>query len=236
MIKFIIIDDDEKMIEEVKKIINTSIFKYNISYEFSIHSKYDLKLHSEINDDSLIKIYITDIELKDSKSGIKIAEEIRENDWESTIIFITTHDKMFETVYRNIYNIFDFIEKFDNFEARLSKDIEEIAKHNFDNKTFKYSCRNIDFQIYYKSINYIYRDSNERKIVIKTSDNDYTISMNISDILKKLDSRFVRIHRSCIINKDNVTKINWNKGYFELKGAKKELIYLASKKYKDDYK
>lgn len=236
MIRFIIIDDDPQMVNQVKKIVTASIFKYNILYEFSVHSKYDLELKNEINNDSLIKIYITDIELKDSKSGIQIAEEIRENDWESIIIFITTHDKMFETVYRNIYNIFDFIEKFTDFDKRLGNDIVKIAQHNFDTLTFKYSSRNVDLQIYFKSINYIYRDSDERKIVIKTNDNDYYISMNISDVVKKLDSRFIRIHRSCIINKDNITRINWNKGYFEVKGNKNHLVYLVSKKYKDDFK
>lgn len=236
MIKFIIIDDDLKMIDKIKKTISNAIFKYNLSYQFSAHTRYDNELTKEIIDDSFIKIYITDIELKDSKSGIEIAEEIREKDWESTIIFITSHDKMFETVYRNIYNIFDFIEKFQNMDSRLEKDIIEIAKHNFDTKTFKYSNRNIDFQIYLKSINYIYRDSNERKLVVKTNENEYYLSMNIADILDKLDSRFIRVHRSCIINSDNITKINWKKGYFEVKGNKKDLVYLASKKYKDEYK
>src|SRR5574344_1457171 len=153
MIRFIIIDDDPQMVNQVKKIVTASIFKYNILYEFSVHSKYDLELKNEINNDSLIKIYITDIELKDSKSGIQIAEEIRENDWESIIIFITTHDKMFETVYRNIYNIFDFIEKFTDFDKRLGNDIVKIAQHKFDTLTFKYSSRNVDLQIYFKSIN-----------------------------------------------------------------------------------
>ena len=236
MIKFIIIDDDPQMVEKVKKIITTTIFKYNISYEFSIHSKYDLKLQDEINDNSLIKIYISDIDLKDNKSGIQIVEGIREHDWESLIIFMTNHDKMFETVHRNIPNIFDFIEKFNNFDQRLEEDIIKIAIHNFDNKTFKYTNRNIDLQLYLKSINYIYRDSNERKIVIKTNNNEHHIPMNITDALKKLDNRFIRIHRSCIINKNNITKINWNKGYFEVNGDKEKVIYLASKKYKDDYK
>ena len=236
MIKFIIIDDELKMIERIKKIITNAIFKYNLSYQFSSHTKYDEELAQEIKDDSFIKIYITDIELKESKSGIQIAEEIREKDWESTIIFITSHDKMFETVYRNIYNIFDFIEKFQDMNKRLEKDVIEIAKHNFDNKTFKFSNRNIDFQIYLKSINYIYRDSDERKLVIKTKENEYYLSMNIAEILDKLDSRFLRVHRSCIINKDNITKVNWKKGYFEVNGDKHNLVYLTSKKYKDNFK
>src|SRR5574344_118201 len=214
MIKFIIVDDYEKTAERVKKLVFKALIKYDLSYETSIYSKYDQELQKEIKDDSLIKVYIMDIELENSISGIEIAEKIRESDWESNIIFITSHDKMFETVYRNIYNIFDFIEKFENMDKRLEKDITNIAKHNFDYKTFKYSNRNVDFQIPLKAINYIYRDTKERKLIINTDNNEYYLSMNINDIIKNLDSRFKRIHRSCIINKDNISTINWSKGYF----------------------
>src|SRR5574344_765007 len=236
MVNFIVVDDDRATIETVSKIISKVVFKYDISYKITDYQKYDQDLKGEINNIDNKKIYIMDIDLKNSKSGIKIAEEIRENDWESTIIFITSHDKMFDTVYRELYNIFDFIEKFNDFEVRLTKDISKIAKHNFDNKSFNYSIRNIDLHIPFKNINYIYRDSNERKLVINTDNNEYYVSMNVSEILNKLDYRFIRIHRSCIINKDVITKINWNKGYFEIKGNKNNLIYMASKKYKCNLK
>src|SRR5574344_1744878 len=236
MVDFIVVDDDKETIEKVSKIINKIVFKYDLSYKITSHLKYENSLKDEINNSDNTKIYSLDIDLTNSKSGIKIAEEIRENDWESTIIFITSHDKMFDTVYRELYNIFDFIEKFNDFEVRLTKDISKIAKHNFDNKSFNYSIRNIDLHIPFKNINYIYRDSNERKLVINTGNNEYYVSMNVSEMLNKLDSRFIRIHRSCIINKDAITKINWNKGYFEVKGNKNHLVYLVSKKYKDDFK
>jgi two-component system, LytTR family, response regulator AgrA len=230
MIKFIIIDDEEKTAERIRKIIIKALFKYDLSYVTEIFPKYDKDLQKEIKDDSIIKIYIMDIELANSISGIEIAEKIRENDWESNIIFITSHDKMFETVYRNIYNIFDFIEKFENMDKRLEKDIINIAKHNFDNKTFKYSCRNVDIQIYLKSINYITRDTKERKLIINTDNNDFEVNISITDILKKLDERFLQVSRSTLINKDNVSEINWNKGFFILKNG--DIKYLVSKNYK----
>jgi two-component system response regulator AgrA len=232
MIKFIIIDDEEKTAERIRKIIIKALFKYDLSYVTEIFPKYDKDLQKEIKDDSIIKIYIMDIELANSISGIEIAEKIRENDWESNIIFITSHDKMFETVYRNIYNIFDFIEKFENMDKRLEKDIINIAKHNFDNKTFKYSCRNVDIQIYLKSINYITRDTKERKLIINTDNNEYYFNMSVTDAMARLDQRFKQVHRSCVVNMDKIATINWSKGYFELNNSNKSFVYLASKKYK----
>jgi two-component system, LytTR family, response regulator AgrA len=232
VIKFIIVDDDINMLENVKKDISKAIFKYDIQYEVVNYDKYCKALQHEIEDNSMIKIFIMDIELKNSISGIDIAEKIRETDWESIIIFITSHDKMFETVYRNIYNIFDFIEKFENMDKRLEKDIINIAKHNFDYKTFKYSNRNVEFQVPLKAINYIYRDSKERKLILKTDTNEYYFNMSVTDAMARLDQRFKQVHRSCVVNMDKIATINWSKGYFELNNSNKSFVYLASKKYK----
>ena len=86
-------------------------------------SKYTKILQNIIKDNSIHKIFIMDIELENNTSGIQIAKYIRENDWDSEIIFTTSHDKMFETVYRNIYQVFDFIEKYKaiNIETIASK-------------------------------------------------------------------------------------------------------------------
>jgi two-component system, LytTR family, response regulator AgrA len=232
LIRFIIVDDDKKMLENVKKDINKAIFKYDVEYEVVNYDKYNKCLQKEIDDNSNIKIFIMDIELQNSISGIDIAEKIRENDWESIIIFITSHDKMFETVFRNIYNIFDFIEKFENMDKRLEKDIVTIAKHNFDYKTFKYSNRNVEFQVPLKAINYIYRDPKERKLIIKTDTNEYYLNMSVTDAIAKLDQRFKQVHRSCVVNMDKIATINWSKGYFELNNSNDSLVYLASKKFK----
>ena len=229
MIRFVIVEDDKNTIKKVENIIKTAMFDKDVIYDKTIYSKYDKFLEKEIKDFSMIKIYIMDIELDNSISGIEIAKKIRECDWESNIIFITTHDKMFESVFRKIYNVFDFIEKYDNMEERLEKDIIEISKHNFDYKTFKYSTNNVDVQIYLKSINYFTRDPKERKVIINTDNNDFYINESIKDLESKLDSRFIKVSRSTIVNKDNVMEINWNKGFFVLKSG--DIKDLVTKNY-----
>ena len=229
MIRFIIVEDDKNTIKEVENIIKTAMFDKDVIYDKAIYTKYDKFLEKEIKDFSMIKIYIMDIELANSISGIEIAKRIREHDWESNIIFITTHDKMFESVFRKIYNVFDFIEKYDNMEERLEKDIIEISKHDFDYKTFKYSTSNVDVQIYLKSINYFTRDPKERKVIINTDNNDFYINESIKNLENKLDSRFIKVSRSTLVNKDNIMEINWNKGFFVLKSG--EIKYLVTKNY-----
>ena len=84
--------------------------------------------------------------------------------------------------------------------------------------------------IYYKAILYIYTE--DRKLIIVTPTNKYTINMAMKDIIPMLDSRFKQCYRSCIINTERVCEKNYKEGYFITDTGKK--VYMLSKKYKKD--
>ena len=195
MIKFVLVEDDKENINTVKDIIRSVTFDNDEDIVIKSFSKFNNELEKEIKDTSERKIYILDIELEGNKSGIQIAELIRNYDWESQIIFMTNHDKMFETVYRKVYEVFDFIEKFHDFKERLVKDLELILNQNFNNKMFIYKSRNVDLNIYYKNILYIYRDKEERKVVIVADNNKFTISLGVQDVMSYLDNSFVLVQK-----------------------------------------
>lgn len=229
---FVVIEDDLKTQQAIKEVLRKIIIAKDHNIEIQYFTKYNNKLKNLIEDESIRKVYIMDIELETKKSGIEIAKEIREHDWESEIIFITCHDKMFETVYRNVYEVFDFIEKFYDMEKRLEKDLKLIFEKNFDNKMLKISTRNIDLQIFYRAITYLERDKEERKIIIHTDTNIFKVNMKLSDAKELLDERFAQSHRCCIVNKHRVHEWNWTKNYFLLDN--KEKVGLLSKKYKKE--
>lgn len=232
MIKIAIIEDEDVYIKETRKIIDK--LKFNIDEELKTYefTKYNKDLENFIKNNDSRTIYIIDIELKNSKSGIEIASLIREVDWDSEIIFITNHDKMFETVHRNIFEVFDFIEKYHELEKRLSNDIKKILSKTLDKKIFTYKGRNIDLQIYFHSINYIYRDKGDRKTVIVTDGSSFSINMGIKELLSALDTRFKMVHRSCIVNTDKVLYYDWNNSKI-IMNNNEEVCYL-SKKFKKE--
>lgn len=223
MVKFIIVDDEAKEIAHVKSLILEVVE----DAEIISFSKINSELKAEIGNTDAHKIYILDIELANKVSGITIAKLIREVDWESEIIFITHHDKMFESTHRSVYEVFDFIEKFHDFDKRFKRALKNILKRNFDNKMFRYSANNVDLNIYYRNLLYIYRDTEERKLIIVTPKNKYKVSMNIKDVFDYLDGRFVQCHRSCIVNKNRVEELNYKEGYFVLDTGEK--VYMLSK-------
>jgi DNA-binding LytR/AlgR family response regulator len=230
MITIVVVDDDERYLKQTKEIIKKINFQMDQEIETKFYTKYSPSLEKEINKLDLKKIYILDIDLNDTISGLNIAQKIRENDWDSEIIFITNHDKQFENVYRNVYKVFAFIEKFHEFESKLEKNIKLIIKKNFDNKMFTYHNRNVDITIYYRSILYIFCNTEARKLEIVTTNNHYLVSYSLEEMITHLDSRFCIVHRACIINKDHVIEYNWSKGYFVLDNKKE--VPLLSKKYK----
>ena len=184
----------------------------------------------EIKDMSVMKTYILSVHLKQNISGVNIAEYIREFDCDSYIIFLTHHGNMFETVHRTVCNVFEFIEKYQNMDKRLTRDIKKIIKYNIDNKILDISYKSTNYKILYKSIVYIKRDTKLRKLIIRTKHNEYMCNISLKDVIHLLDKRFIRVSRSIIINKDYIYEINWNKGYVILnKNIKIESI---SKKYK----
>lgn len=232
MTYFITVEDDVKTTKIIKDVLSKFIISKDSSIQTCYFTKYCKDLKKLMDDTTSRKVYILDIELETKTSGIEIAKMIRENDWESEIIFITDHDKMFETVYRSVFEVFDFIEKFYNMEKRLIKDIELIFKKNFDNKMFLLSNRNVDLQIYYRSITHITRDKEERKAIIHTDSNTFKVNMNLNEITELLDNRFIQTHRSCITNRQRVNEWNWPKNYFVLDNGKK--VEYLSKKYKKE--
>ena len=232
MIKFVVVDDNEVSLKKTKDIINKVKFKVDQEIKTYTFKGYTKTLANMIKNNDERTIYILDIELENSKSGIEIASLIRSVDWDSEIIFITNHEKMFETAHRSVYEVFDFIEKYHELEKRLVKDITTILSKDVDKKIFTYKGRNIDLQLYLHSINYIYRDKEERKIVIVTDKSSFSVNLGVKEILEQLDDRFKMVHRSCIVNTDKVSIYDWNNSKIIMKNGD-EVFYL-SRKYKKE--
>lgn len=233
MIKIVIVEDDENNRKKIKDIVDKEKYKYDKEIKTFEFKGYNKQLQSMITNPEEKTIYILDIELENSKSGIEIASLIRNHDWDSEIIFITNHDKMFEVAHRNVYDVFDFIEKYHNMAKRLSHDINLILNRQADKKLFTYKGRNIDLQLYMHSINYIYRDKEDRKVVIVTDNSSYLVNLGVKEILNMLDDRFKMVHRSCIVNTDKVSAYDWSKSKIILKDGK-EVNYLSKKFKKGD--
>ena len=157
MLKIIVVDDETEEHTRVRKIIKPLLFKYEELTDPIFFDGYNDELKSIIKDTSERKIYLLDINLGTKITGLNIASLIREEDWNSEIIFLTNHDNYFEKVYRNIFKVFDFIEKFDNLPDRLTEDLELILNKDYDNAMFTFKNNQVNLKLFLKDILYISR-------------------------------------------------------------------------------
>ena len=71
-------------------------------------------------------------------------------------------------------------------------------------KTIQFKDKNTYYSLNLDKILYVTTDTNNRQTIIKYEDHIYKVSKSLNDIIDMLDSRFIRTHRSCYINKNRL--------------------------------
>ena len=226
MINFIIYDDEDYFLQRNKKIIDKNMMSSDYDYKCYLFNDYNEEFKKVIKDNSGLKVYLLDIEGK-SKSGLDIVRLIREkyDDWCSIIIMITNHNEFKYDALSNRLYLMDFINKLDNWEPILSEDIKRIVKsYSNCSECLTYEFNHSFKRIEYKNIIYIEKEKESKKCIIHTLYGNHDIGGNISDVIKMLDDRFVKISRSTIIN---------TKQILEYDKANNEIIFLNGDKTTD---
>ena len=207
MYNVIICDDNIKDRKNAETVVNNFFNKQGLDYRVYLYSDYDKEFNKIIKSSLSNKIYLLDIETP-TRSGIDLAREIRMSDVESVIVFLTAHDELGNVVLKNDLMFLSFINKFDNFDSRLSNCLKkslQIYKHN---KSIKIIEKNTTYIINLDDILYITKDSFERKTIIVTTYTEIKTNKSLNSLIKLLDDRFIQTHRACYINNDRVAVID----------------------------
>lgn len=210
MIEFIICDDNKKILNNVEKIINSYMMKNERKYNVIKFLDYDDKFLELLKNKERFRIYILDVETP-SYSGIDIARMIRKNDLSSIIIFLTSHNEVGSILLKEELMFLTFICKFDDYENRLTSALDKSLLIGDSVKAITFKNDSIIYTVKTCDILYIYRDSVDRKSIIVTPSNEYTINKSLSEIFNQLGNSFKYSHRACIVNKDRISKIDKKK-------------------------
>ena len=94
-----------------------------------------------------------------------------------------------------------FVRSINRFRA--AHKLKSLSKRNDDNQKFIFlTCNRKNVKVFFSQIEYIEGMSNYIKV--KLNEKTLTVYGTMSGILKKLDDRFIQIHRSFIINRDHL--------------------------------
>lgn len=206
MINFIIYEDEDKMSNIYKDAIHYFFGNKQQCYKIIEFKKYKNNLIEEINKIEGKKIFILDIEVP-GKTGLELAREIRDSgDWLSPLIVITTYEHLKTEGLNGKMLMLDFISKKDNMIDNLKSAIMTAYRIIASYKTISFKQKGEIFQILYDSILYIEKNLNDNYVTIVTKYDSITIKGSINNITNYLieDPRFMKTHRSCIVNLLNI--------------------------------
>ncbi len=236
MINFVVCDDEKEFRSKTTLVINKLFIKNNIEYKIHEFSAYNKELESFINNEMSSKIYILDIEMKNSISGIDIARKIRKNDWNSIIIMVTSHTELGYDALKAQIMLLDFISKFDNCEKNLEAVLKKAITKIDNKKIIQFQNSGITHRLYLEDILYVEKDTVDRKCIIKTTYNDFAVNKTMSEMIEELGPTFYLSHRSCLVNLDKIKTVNWKDNiiYFD-NGDKTDLLARDKKKGLKEY-
>ncbi|WP_222983078.1 LytR/AlgR family response regulator transcription factor [Flagellimonas meishanensis] len=160
---------------------------------------------------STIRLQQPDVIFLDVKmpllNGFQVLQQLRSSDYK-ILVFITAHDEFAISAFEK--EAFDYVLKpFDNTRInsllrRLTKRMEQIE--SFDQvKYLMVKDKNELIKVNLNDIIYIKSESNYVKIVL--ANGEYKKRISISQVHKHLNAQFIRIHRSYVINENQIARM-----------------------------
>lgn len=206
MINCIIYEDNEKMQNIYKHVVKDFFKSLDQDVCFYVYSQYCNNLENEVLNIDGEKVFILDIEVP-GKSGLDLARIIRNSgDWTSPLIVVTSYDYLKNTGFTSKMLMLDFISKKEDVANRLLESLK-IANNIMDGEnsyTFQYNGEL--YHVEYLDILYFEKDLNDNYTFLYTKKETYKIKESIIQIEAYLEDNehFYKVHRSCIVNIDNI--------------------------------
>ena len=226
MINFIIYEDEKKYRQKYISIILKIIGSSKYAYKIIEIDKYDKNVLEKINKIVGKKIFICDIDVP-NMSGLDLVKEIRRSgDWNSQIIIVSEHEHLRNIALNSRLLLYDFISKYYNCEENIKECILSLLNILNSHKSLNFQYNGEIFQIPYDDILCIERNIEDHFSTIVTKNKKIPLNKMLGNIEEELknDPRFIRTHRSCIVNIYNVTNIKLKENVINFKNYSTSLL------------
>ena len=207
MINIAICDDIKEELELISSYVSKIINNINIEFKISTFNDGEEFIEYVSSSKEIYDIVFLDIYMKFS-NGINTAKKIREFDKECKIIFITSSKEHAIESYevRALYYILKPIEE-DKLKDAIFIAIEDL---NLNDKNIVIKNKKGSYKIIYKDI--LYAESSARVVIIHlVSGQTISFYSKLKDFIELIqDDRFIRCHKSFVVNMHHVIKIEGN--------------------------
>jgi len=171
-----------------------------------------------IKDNPAMRLYFLDFDLQSEKNGLDLAYEIRSYDNVGPIVYVTDHVELMGLTFEYGLAVFGFIVKGnpDLMRERLVYYLnlvnERFLIQDFQKEKFVYK---VGFRIAREEVSNILffqvAEKGDKRIRMYTQKGVSEFYGKIAEIETK-SHRFFRCDRSCVVNVDNISRINVEKG------------------------
>lgn len=219
MLNIAICDDSEEDALTAKKIVKDTLAGLHTANETVCYSSAEDIEYKLIKKKEFLDILILDIDMPEV-SGLELAEELRRNNVNIIIIFLSNHE---EFVFRAIeFQPFRYIRKI-KINSEMPIAIQSALKLINSQEDKQVILDTPDGNIRVMMSEIVYFEADKRKTAVHLSNgSNLTVNVKISEFNEILGNKFIMIHRSCGVNSSHVkTMLN---DVLTLKNGKKLLV------------
>ena len=214
MFPVFICEDDPKQRKLVEETVSSYITQKNYAMEVVLSTGIPTKVLSYLKENpGKNGIYILDVGLEHSINGVILAEEIRKQDIQGKIIFVTAYVELAFLAFQHRIEVMDYIVKNSSEEVtkKLKECLEIAYKRLLDSflkrEFFPVKTGHGVENILLEDIMFFESSHMPHKVVLHTANNRIEFYGSLSDIAKSSTS-FYRCHQSYVINVRNIKSIN----------------------------
>lgn len=207
MIYILLCDDEVKILDRVRKYVNSIRCKLKDDVDIETYSDAESVLQRMRNSKECSDILITDIDMP-GLSGMEMARILRDERWDIILIFMTAYA---EYVFKSFeYFPFRYIRK-EFMETELLPALQAACEKVNANRDISITIKTQDGILTVRTRDILYYELENRKCIIYTIQNkQYETWKKISELRKKMgemDRIFLQIYRGCMVNKYYVKTI-----------------------------
>ena len=210
--RIFICEDDKEQRRKLEESILSILEIEDIGGEITLSTDSSQEILSHISEFKDRGIYFLDINIGGDVNGIQLAKQINEIDTKAIIVIITSHKDMSHLTFKYHIGAIDYIIK-ENLKNELEEDcffidkVDKIEKVKYDDILYFETCK-------------------KRFIALRTENSYIEFSGTLKELESQLDNRFIRCHKSYIINKLKVKSIDKKQRIITMEGGNKCYVSL----------
>lgn len=237
MIDIFICEDHKKHLSLFTKNIADIILIEELDMQITLSTSDPHEILRYVSSCENTGVFFLDIDLKSDMDGLTLAQRIRKIQPRCFIIFITSHSEMSFLTFQYKVEALDFIIKSTPehvktkiHECLLNVQEKYISQNSNQSKTFVITQNEKKICFEYNDIIYFETSLNIHKIILHTYKRTLEFNGQLKDLESQLDYRFYRCHRSFIINKDNISEVDFNHLIVHMKNGESCPVSVRMKK------